>query len=134
MNNQKCNSCIPQGIYKAKAYSSKKYPNVVEIQDVPHRDKILIHKGNYHWDIKGCILLGSSYKEEVIAYNRSIKKKEKTGAVYDSKKTIKNFYEKATYEFDLEIIDLVNDSQYQQQCVIYDLNFPTIYHLCQGQV
>jgi len=84
-------SAIPEGGYKCEQYSSKKYPSVVELQNVSGRSKILIHAGNKAKDTKGCILLGDSYSES------------EGGAVWNSKKTLAKFFKKAGYEFDIEI-------------------------------
>ena len=54
-------SCIPEGIYGLKQYSSQKHPKNYEVAGVPDRDYVLIHKGNYNTDIQGCILVGDSY-------------------------------------------------------------------------
>lgn len=59
-------SRIPAGSYRGRAYSSAKFKNCYEILDVPGREKILIHAGNWAGDIKaglrsdvqGCILVG----------------------------------------------------------------------------
>lgn len=59
-------SRIPAGSYRGRAYSSAKFKNCYEIVDVPGREKILIHAGNWAGDIKaglrsdvqGCILVG----------------------------------------------------------------------------
>ena len=53
-------SCIPEGKYPAIKYLSPKHGMVVLIQDVPDRDMIEIHAGNYTRQIKGCILPGKS--------------------------------------------------------------------------
>ncbi|MCZ0924736.1 DUF5675 family protein [Vibrio diabolicus] len=39
---------IKAGTYKLLSYSSSRYPNVYELQNVPGRSFILIHAGNYH--------------------------------------------------------------------------------------
>ena len=59
LDNQANISCIPEGTYEVKPYSSKKYPDVWEIQNVRNRSKILIHIGNWTSDTKGCILVGT---------------------------------------------------------------------------
>lgn len=59
-------SRIPAGAYRGRHYSSGKFPDCYEILDVPGREKILIHAGNWAGDIKaglrsdvqGCILVG----------------------------------------------------------------------------
>lgn len=58
LNNQRRISRIPKGIYKARKHTSPKFGRSLWLQDVPNRSEILIHKGNYHSDILGCILLG----------------------------------------------------------------------------
>ena len=61
VENMKNISCIPEGIYACKPYSSAKYKSAFEVMNVPNRSHILIHIGNYAEDSKGCILLGQSY-------------------------------------------------------------------------
>ena len=58
LNNKRKISCIPVGEYKVKKRWSKRFKNHFHIQDVDSRKWILIHKGNYHTDILGCILVG----------------------------------------------------------------------------
>lgn len=62
-NNSHNISCIPEGIYGLKKYSSSKHPKNYEVAGVPNRDAILIHKGNYNTDIQGCILVGDGYND-----------------------------------------------------------------------
>lgn len=60
--NQRSISCIPEGRYLCKPYTSAKYKNVWELQGVPNRSKILIHSGNTHNNTEGCILVGSQFE------------------------------------------------------------------------
>jgi hypothetical protein len=65
-NNESRVSCIPIGNYKAVRRRSAKYQESYHVQEldadqVNGRDWILIHKGNYHTDILGCILLGEGH-------------------------------------------------------------------------
>lgn len=62
-DNEPRQSCIPKGRYTCKPYSSPKYPNVYQVMNVPGRSYILIHSGNYHTDILGCILVGSAHTD-----------------------------------------------------------------------
>lgn len=62
-DNQKQISCIPLGEYKVVKRNSKKYGNHFWVQDVPNRSMILIHHGNYHTDILGCILVGTAHQD-----------------------------------------------------------------------
>ena len=61
--NQKRISCIPKGVYEvAKRHTEKskyKYEHL-HILDVPDRELILMHIGNYPKNSKGCILLGNT--------------------------------------------------------------------------
>jgi len=62
LNNQHNISCIPEGIYTAVRYMSpKRGYEVFELTNVPDRDAIEIHVGNYPKDTDGCILLGLEY-------------------------------------------------------------------------
>jgi hypothetical protein len=51
-------SCIPEGEYACKRYSSPKYPDTWEIVGVPSRTVILFHVGNTKDDFQGCIGVG----------------------------------------------------------------------------
>ena len=48
-------SCIPEGTYICKKYSSKKYPDTWEITGVKDRSSILFHSANYISQLKGCV-------------------------------------------------------------------------------
>ncbi len=56
-------SCIPTGDYVAQKHVSPKFGECFYIQAVPGRSEILIHKGNYHRDTLGCILLGKAFQD-----------------------------------------------------------------------
>ncbi|RWX03366.1 DUF5675 family protein [Flavobacterium cerinum] len=62
-NNARRESCIPTGTYKVTSRRSVKYGSHFLINDVPKRDTILIHQGNYHKDILGCILVGEKHTD-----------------------------------------------------------------------
>lgn len=54
-------SCIPAGTYVAQIRHSPKHGyDVYELVDVPHRENIEIHIGNFKHDSLGCILLGTT--------------------------------------------------------------------------
>lgn len=58
-DNKKNISCIPEGKYKCKLEDHKTKGRVYRLFDVPNRDGILIHVGNYAGkDSRGCILVG----------------------------------------------------------------------------
>lgn len=57
-------SCIPKGTYNAKyTFSPKFMKYTYEVQNVSKRSGIRIHSGNFFYQIQGCILLGSSFKD-----------------------------------------------------------------------
>lgn len=65
LGNKKKVSCIPEGVYDViKIYSPTK-GKCFHVQDVPGRDAILIHVGNYvsgkKIDTQGCILVGRKF-------------------------------------------------------------------------
>ena len=59
LGNRPFESCIPEGVYSCEPYTSPRFPNVWELQEVPGRSKILIHAGNYASDVEGCIAVGT---------------------------------------------------------------------------
>ena len=54
-------SRIPSGIYPVVKNISPKFGKSLWIQEVPYRTEILIHRGNFFYDILGCILVGENY-------------------------------------------------------------------------
>lgn len=71
LNNQRDNkatkenesSCIPEGIYVCKKYSSPKYPDTWEITGVPNRDRILFHSANYVHQLLGCVATATTIQD-----------------------------------------------------------------------
>lgn len=63
LNNQKQKSCIPTGLYDVVPRSSEKFTKHFHILNVPNREYILIHTGNYRTQILGCVLVGAEFKE-----------------------------------------------------------------------
>lgn len=64
-NNERMVSCIPEGVYmvwKMKPNGKRKY-EYFWVQDVPGRDSILFHPGNYTRQILGCILPGEDHTD-----------------------------------------------------------------------
>jgi hypothetical protein len=59
-DNQKKISCIPAGEYTVKKRNSQKYGDHFHITNVPNRDFILIHTGNFYYEILGCVLVGDA--------------------------------------------------------------------------
>lgn len=63
LDNQKRISCIPKGTYKVVKRNSTKYKDHFHILDVPNRDFILIHNGNYAEQTQGCVLVGKTHED-----------------------------------------------------------------------
>ena len=69
LNNARRKSCIPAGTYTAKMRKSAtmkrvsggRWDEAFELQDVPDRDFILMHPGNYPKNSHGCILVGGAF-------------------------------------------------------------------------
>lgn len=57
--NKKKTSNIPVGEYDVVKRTSVKYGNHFHILNVPNRDFILIHHGNYFTQTEGCVLVGN---------------------------------------------------------------------------
>lgn len=60
-NNQRRISCIPKGNYQVLKRYSPKYGRHFHILNVRGRDWILIHQGNFHFQILGCVLVGRDH-------------------------------------------------------------------------
>ena len=70
INNKKNVSCIPRGEYKvrlrlARESATREYLHLL-VQDVPNRDYILFHRGNFPKDTSGCILVGQGTQQDVV--------------------------------------------------------------------
>lgn len=67
LENKNSISCIPSGKYKARYRFAHESPSQkidhLHILDVPGRSKILVHAGNYHWHVEGCVLVGKSHTD-----------------------------------------------------------------------
>ena len=95
IGNQPKISCIPAGNYIAKIGGAPTFPNSYLLKDVPDREGIVIHAGNfagdksrgYDSDTKGCILIGR-------AATLLNSKKVQQRAVILSRSTLKAFHEK----------------------------------------
>ena len=51
---------IPEGNYKIEMYQSPTHGLIPLLKNVPGRDMIEIHEGNFEYNSKGCILVGKS--------------------------------------------------------------------------
>lgn len=60
-NNKKYVSRIPEGTYYTIKHWHPRLKETFYINHVANRNGILIHRGNYYKDIKGCILVGQSF-------------------------------------------------------------------------
>jgi hypothetical protein len=63
IGNKRRISCVPVGKYDLMKRTSYKYHLHFHLWNVPGRDHILIHQGNFHHEILGCILVGMRYKD-----------------------------------------------------------------------
>jgi hypothetical protein len=69
-NNQRNISCIPEGVYPVRLRlpresATRDYIHLL-VQDVPDRDWILFHRGNFPKDTSGCILVGLGSQQDVV--------------------------------------------------------------------
>jgi hypothetical protein len=58
--NKAWTSCIPVQQYICIPFESPKFGRTYIVSDVPDREKIVFHSGNWLSDTQGCILLGDS--------------------------------------------------------------------------
>lgn len=59
LNNLPQKSCIPEGEYEVVRHTSPSKGDCYSVKNVPNRQNILIHVGNYTDDTLGCILVGT---------------------------------------------------------------------------
>ena len=69
-DNQRNISCIPEGVYPVRLRlpresATRDYIHLL-IQDVPDRDWILFHRGNFPKDTSGCILVGLGSQQDSV--------------------------------------------------------------------
>lgn len=71
-DNKRNVSCIPTGTYKASVWHSPTRGDTIRLHDVPDRDSILVHVGNFPRDTKGCILPGMIFIDgrEIVGQSR----------------------------------------------------------------
>jgi len=74
INNERNISCIPEGQYKvrlrlARESATRDYLHLL-VQDVPNRDWILVHIGNYPSQTQGCILVGNGREHNAVNNSR----------------------------------------------------------------
>ena len=70
LDNQRNISCIPAGEYPVRLRypresATREYLHLL-VQDVPNRDYILFHRGNFPKDTSGCILVGQGSQQDVV--------------------------------------------------------------------
>ena len=70
IDNQRSISCIPEGQYKvrlrtARESATRDYLHLL-VEDVPNRDYILFHRGNWAKDTSGCILVGIGTEQDFV--------------------------------------------------------------------
>jgi hypothetical protein len=110
-DNQRKISCIPEGVYRVRIRRTDKFGQHYHILDVPNRDSILQHSGNFTTDILGCQLPGST----IIDLNKDL-----TPDIRDSKVTLKKMISLLGAEYTLIVGSFeppkhdhqVNPSQY----------------------
>lgn len=77
-NNEPKQSCIPDGVYRCARVDSPRFGLTYTVQEVPNRDLIRFHGGNYETDTDGCILVASGF----IPNGRGISDAQKAMSVF----------------------------------------------------
>lgn len=81
LNNKRNLSCIPAGEYRLEKRTNSEWnPKhkrkfgmnyIVGIEGVPNREGVIVHEGNYPEDTKGCILLGTTVREDFVGSSKN---------------------------------------------------------------
>lgn len=71
LDNERNLSCIPEGNYPVRIRlpresATRNYIHLL-VKEVPDRDWILFHRGNYPSDTQGCILVGLGSKQNFVS-------------------------------------------------------------------
>lgn len=90
-NNRPFESCIPEGRYHCMRVNSPQFGKTWGVKNVPNREDILFHAGNFAKDTEGCILLGQMLSEQEYT-------------ILNSRKAVSEFMADTV---DLESIDLI---------------------------
>ena len=89
LENKRRVSCIPEGEYTVVKRNSPKYKNHFHILEVPNRDWILIHHGNFYTDILGCILVGENHvdinRDGLLDVTNSVATMKKLNTIFPDK-------------------------------------------------
>lgn len=98
-DNQQSVSCIPKGQYRAEPRHTQKFGDHFHVKaldgdEVHGRSHILIHQGNFHTQIEGCILVGKTHADINSDGHRD---------VTSSRPTLTELAQKAPEGFALEI-------------------------------
>ena len=69
-DNQRNVSCIPEGVYPVRLRlpresATRDYLHLL-VQEVPNRDFILVHRGNFPSQTQGCLLVGLGTEQDVV--------------------------------------------------------------------
>lgn len=91
-SNQPFISRIPMGYYKVTQRHSDTYGNHWHLQNVPGRDLILIHSGNFHRDTEGCICVGRDYYDIDLDGYRDVTSSKATMQALNNVLTVRNFH------------------------------------------
>jgi hypothetical protein len=69
-DNQRNISCIPEGVYPVRLRlpresATRDYLHLL-VKEVPNRDFILVHRGNFPSQTQGCLLVGLGTEQDVV--------------------------------------------------------------------
>ena len=69
-DNQRNISCIPEGVYPVRLRlpresATRDYLHLL-VQELPNRDFILVHRGNFPSQTQGCLLVGLGTEQDVV--------------------------------------------------------------------
>ncbi len=63
-------SCVPPGSYSAFIRYDKPDGWRIQLENVPERSGVQIHIGNYPRNVKGCVLVGTSYGPNAVWHSK----------------------------------------------------------------
>ena len=112
VDNQRNVSCIPEGVYPVRLRlpresASRDYLHLL-VQEVPNRDFILVHRGNFPSQTQGCLLVENVENRSYILFHRGNSAKDTRGCILVGLGTEQDVVHNSVLAMDLLIKEILH--------------------------